>query len=131
VRSGLVFRRRHELVSLAVQSRREASPHIDESLRAVAEYEATYGQHPQTRRWKRPVANWPRSAGRRRHDVAHPPSRAGSQIPTTRPGRYHGIVDALVVLLAACRGDIVVTSEPGDLAHLAAALGAQLTLRTI
>lgn len=41
------------------------------------------------------------------------------------------VVDALVVLLAARRGDIVVTSDPGDLGHLAAALGVGLSLRPI
>jgi len=38
------------------------------------------------------------------------------------------IVDAAVVLLAARRGDIVVTSDPRDISHLADALGVPLTL---
>ncbi len=41
------------------------------------------------------------------------------------------VVDALVVLLAARHGDIVVTSDPDDIGHLAAALGVGLSLRPI
>ncbi|MGH3547794.1 MAG: hypothetical protein ACRDQU_06695 [Pseudonocardiaceae bacterium] len=41
------------------------------------------------------------------------------------------VVDAAVVLLAARRGDIVVTSDPEDVGQLAAALGVHLTLRPI
>lgn len=41
------------------------------------------------------------------------------------------IVDAIVALLAAHRGDIVVTSDPDDLRQLADAMGVRITLRLI
>jgi predicted nucleic acid-binding protein len=41
------------------------------------------------------------------------------------------VVDAVVVLLAARHGDIIVTSDPDDLGQLAAALGVRLALRPI
>ena len=41
------------------------------------------------------------------------------------------IVDAVVVVTAAKRGALVVTSDPGDLSKIAEAIGAPLRLRTI
>ena len=41
------------------------------------------------------------------------------------------VVDAAVVISAAKRGDLVVTSDPDDLAALAAALGVRLALQPI
>lgn len=41
------------------------------------------------------------------------------------------VVDAVVVLLAAHHGDIVVTSDPDDIGQLAAALGVCLAVRPI
>ena len=41
------------------------------------------------------------------------------------------VVDAAVVISAARRGDLVVTSDPDDLAALATALGVRLALQSI
>jgi hypothetical protein len=42
--------------------------------------------------------------------------------------RTSDVVDAIVVVSAASRGDVVVTSDPDDIHHLAVAFGARLQL---
>lgn len=43
----------------------------------------------------------------------------------------HDVIDALVVVGALRRGDLVVTSDPQDLTRVAAALGAELALERV
>lgn len=45
--------------------------------------------------------------------------------------RSSDVIDAAVVVSAASRGDLVITSDPDDLAALAAALGVRLALQPI
>ncbi|WP_199701587.1 PIN domain-containing protein [Jiangella rhizosphaerae] len=45
--------------------------------------------------------------------------------------RTSDVVDATVVISALSRGDLVVTSDPGDLAHLADALNKPLRLHSV
>lgn len=41
------------------------------------------------------------------------------------------LIDAVVVVTALARGDLVVTSDPGDLTRIAAALGSKLRLHAL
>jgi hypothetical protein len=41
------------------------------------------------------------------------------------------LVDAVVVVTALARGDLVVTSDPNDLARIAGAVGGKLSLHTV
>jgi rRNA-processing protein FCF1 len=45
--------------------------------------------------------------------------------------RTSDVVDATVVISALSRGDLVVTSDPGDLAHLADALNKPISLHAV
>lgn len=45
--------------------------------------------------------------------------------------RTHDVVDALVVVGAARRGDVVMTSDPDDLTHLARAMGIDLAIEKV
>jgi len=45
--------------------------------------------------------------------------------------RTHDVVDALVVVGAARRGDVIMTSDPEDLAHLASAMGIDLAIERV
>jgi hypothetical protein len=62
-------------------------------------------------------------------DLTEPRARAAG----TACGRAHvrDIVDAAVVVGALARTDLVVTSDPGDLARIATALGRKLNLHRI
>ena len=58
-------------------------------------------------------------------------ARARSAGGACRAARTSDVVDASVVVGAAARGDLVVTSDGGDLTRLRAALGIKLDIETI
>jgi hypothetical protein len=60
-------------------------------------------------------------------DVRHA-KRVGELLAVSRTS---DVIDAAVVIGAAERGDVVLTSDPGDLEHLAAALGRPLRIVAI
>jgi len=58
-------------------------------------------------------------------------SRARAAGTACAVAKVSDIVDATVVVGAAARGDIAITSDPADLSHIADALGLHLSIQQI